>query len=666
MGQMAVLDTIPDKTHELGQQIAGFLKPPPKLLVSEWADQNRVLPESSAHPGPWHTSLTPYLKEPMDACCDPAVERVVLMFGSQLGKSECLLNIMGYYIDCDPAAIMMVQPSKEKAQHFSKTRLAPMLADSPCLSKKIAPSRSRDSGNTILHKTYPGGFIVLVGSNAPGDLASWPIRILLMDEIDRFEASAGDEGDQIGLAERRMETFWNHKSILCSSPTNLGESRIWTAYEDSTQELWHALCPSCGEPQPYEWGRLIFPGNREQGIGNSPEGNLSPDPSPEKGGGPNLPEMCCRKCGSLHNEFEWKAQEGIWVPQAEHASTRGFSISGMASPWRHWSSAVAEFLEKKSKGPEIFKVFVNTYLNELFEEKGETLDDVAVSSRTHQYGADVPNGVSFLTCGVDVQKDRLEAQVEGWGWGRENWKIEYRVFLGDPHLSQVWNELDEFLQQRYERADGELLPILGTAVDSGYVATDVYKFCRTRGARFIYAIKGDGGPGKPIVNKPRLVGKPGANCYLFPVGSDAAKDLVFTRLAVDEEGPGYTHFPSEPTFSDGRARGFDDAYFEGLTKSEHRVQRVSRGVPYHTWQKRGSHVRNEALDTAAYAAAALEIRGRAAKLDMRPKEPGNRQQATGNRGEGKKPVVPRGTVQQQAKKRPLKNRLRMLSRGNRG
>jgi phage terminase large subunit GpA-like protein len=624
----ASLLEIPDKTHALGEQLAGFLKPPPKLLVSEWADQNRVLPEASAHPGQWHTSLTPYLKEPMDACCDPTIERVVMMFGSQLGKSECLLNIMGYYIDCDPAAIMMVQPSKEKAQQFSKTRLAPMLADSPCLAKKIAPSRSRDSGNTILHKTYPGGFIVLVGSNAPGDLASWPIRILLMDEIDRFEVSAGTEGDQIGLAERRMESFWNHKSILCSSPTNLGESRIWTAYEDSTQELWHAPCPSCGELQPFDWGRLQF----------------------------DSVEMCCLKCGSLHNEFEWKAQPGVWVAQAEHASTRGFSISGMASPWKHWDKAIAEFKEKKDKAPEIFKVFVNTYLNELFEEKGETLDDVAVTSRTHQYGADVPNGVSFLTCGVDVQGDRIEAQVEGWGWGRENWKVEYRVFLGDPHLSQVWNELDEFLQQTYERADGQMLPILGTAVDSGYVATEVYKFCRTRDARFIYAIKGKGGPGLPLVNKPRLAGKPGANCWLFPVGSDAGKDLIFTRLQVEEEGPGYTHFPSEPTFGDGRARGFDEKYFDGLTKSEHRVRRLSKGIPYHTWQKRGSHARNEALDTAAYAAAALEIRGRAAKLDMRPREVESQRSTVS----GQAPAKP---AAQTTGKRPVKSRLRVLSRG---
>lgn len=576
------------KTIELARRCCAMVAPPPKLTVSQWADERRILPKSSAAPGRWRTPLTPYLQEPMDACSDPSIHKVVLIFASQTGKSEGLNNIAGFHIDYDPANILMIQPTVEMAQAYSKDRIRPMIEDSPSLSGKIASPRSRDSDNTILRKEFPGGSLTIIGANAPSPLASRFIRIVLADEIDRFPISAGSEGDPLKLAEVRQTTFWNYLTVVTSTPTVKGASRIEVEYENSTQEEWHVPCPSCGELQPYEWGRLQF----------------------------ESAEMCCRHCGVLHGEREWKAQPGRWVAQSEHADTRGFRLNAMASPWLTWPRLIAEFKEAKAKGPEVFKTFVNTRLAECWEEAGETIDENALAGRRHYYDADVPDGATFLTCGVDVHPDRIEAKVKGWGWGKENWGIEYRVFLGDPHLTGVWNELDEFLQQTYRRADGEMLPILGTAIDSGYAATEVYKFCRSRGPRFIYAIKGQGGPGHPIVNKPRKVGKPGADCWLFPVGSDAAKDLVYTRLSVEEEGPGYCHFPLEDTFSDGRSRGFDEAFFKGLL-SEHRVERKSQGNSYFTWRKKTSHARNEPLDCSAYATAALEIRGRGAKLEQR-------------------------------------------------
>lgn len=567
---------IAENTLVLAAKCMGLLAPPPKLTVSEWADERRMLPKTSAEPGRWRTDRTPYLREVMDACSDPSVKKIVLMFASQLGKTECLLNIAGYFMDYDPAAMLIIQPTVEMAEAFSKERLAPMLTDTPSLADKVSDPRSRDSSNTILRKEYPGGYIVLIGANAPAGLASRPIRVVLSDEVDRYPISAGSEGDPLSLAEKRTTTFWNSLLVYDSTPTVKGESRIEAEYEESTQEQWCVPCPSCGELQPYEWGRLDF---EEEA-------------------------MYCRDCGAYHSEYEWKAAPGEWIARQEHATTRGFHMNAMASPWLTWPELITEFKEAKTKGPEVLKTFINTRLAECWEEAGEALDENVLEQRRHSYGCDVPEAVQWITCGVDVQKDRLELEIVGWGEGKESWGIEYLILMGNPLESQVWTELDTLLQRTYQREDGKLLPISCTAVDSGNMTSAVYAFTRPRTFRYIFAIKGVFGPGKPIVDKVSRVGRQ-RNVPLFPVGVDAAKDLIHSRLMV-EDGAGCTHYPLETELSNGRLRGYDKAYFKGMME-EKRVAQMVKGRPYFIWKKRSSHSRNEPWDCRVYATAALEI-----------------------------------------------------------
>lgn len=596
------LGDVAEKTIELARRCVGLVAPPPKLTVSEWADERRMLPRTSAEPGRWRTDRTPYLREPMDACSDPAVKKIVLIFASQTGKSECILNIAGYFVDYDPAAMMIIQPTVEMAESFSKERLAPMLQDTPSLAGKVADPRSRDSNNTIMRKEYPGGYVVLIGANAPAGLASRPIRVLLSDEIDRYPVSAGTEGDPLSLAEKRQTTYWNALAVAVSTPTVKGQSRIEAEYQNSTQEQWCVACPSCGELQPFEWGRLIFPQEAESGERKAESPDLAAADLP----GADEPTMVCRGCGAMHREYEWKAQPGRWIARAEHATTRGFHLNAMASPWLSWDELIAEFKDAKAKGPEVLKTFINTRLAECWEEAGETLDEELLSARRHYYNSDVPEAVTWLTCGVDVQRDRLELEVVGWGPGKESWGIEYTALPGDPQEAGVWDDLDVFLQQTYTRADGVLLPISCTAVDSGYATTSVYAFTRPRFSRYIFAIKGIGGPGQPIVSPVRRVGK-NKDVPLFPVGSDAGKDLLLSRLQVESEGGGYCYFPRETELAGGGLRGYGQDYFAGLM-AEHRVERRSMGKVYHTWAKRGSRTRNEPLDCRVYATAALEIR----------------------------------------------------------
>ena len=200
---------------EISRRALAILKPPPLLTVSQWADEYRRLSaESSAEPGRWRTDRAPYQAGIMDACNDPRVREIVVMKSAQVGWTEILGNVVGYHIDRDPSPILLIQPTLEMAEAWSKDRLAPMVRDTPALQGKIKDARSRDSGNTMLHKTFPGGHVTMAGANSPASLASRPIRVVLCDEVDRYPASAGTEGDPVSLARKRTTTFWNRKLLM--------------------------------------------------------------------------------------------------------------------------------------------------------------------------------------------------------------------------------------------------------------------------------------------------------------------------------------------------------------------------------------------------------------------------------------------------------------------
>jgi phage terminase large subunit GpA-like protein len=288
------------------------LAPPTKLTISEWADlERRLSPEASAEPGPWHTDRAPYQRGVMDAMSDPAVDTVVFMSGAQIGKTELLLNGLGFYISHDPSPILVLQPTLEMAQAFSKDRLATMLRDTPCLKSKVRDPRSRDSGNTTLHKSFPGGHVTIAGSNSPSSLASRPIRIIFCDEIDRYPASAGSEGDPVSLARKRSATFHNRKCVLTSTPTIRGASRIETAYEQSDQRRYFVPCPDCGAQDSLKWANVCWPENR-----------------------PREAVYVCQHCGSAWDDVARRRalQKGQWLATAPFNGVAGFHLSGHYSP----------------------------------------------------------------------------------------------------------------------------------------------------------------------------------------------------------------------------------------------------------------------------------------------------------------------------------------------
>lgn len=557
----------------LGETVAKAMKPPPRLTVSAWADTYRKLsPESSAEVGAWHTSRAEYQREILDAVSDPKIESVVIMSCAQVGKTEMLLNLIGYHIHQDPSPMLLIQPTLDMAQTFSKDRLAPMLRDSPALEGKVADPKSRDSGNTTLKKNFFGGHITMCGANSPASLASRPVRIILADELDRWPVSAGDEGDPYELARKRSATFWNRKEIAVSTPTVRNGSKIEALFENTDKREYYVPCSECGHHQVMKWSNVHWTENE-----------------------PDTAFYACEECGGAWDDaLRYKAiRKGEWRATAPFVGRAGFRLSGLCSPWTPLSSAVADFLQAK-KLPETLRVWVNTYLGESWEDDGERLDDFQISTHRENYTADrLPKEVVFLTAGIDVQDDRLEMEVVGWGRDEETWSVEYKTFYGDPASSQVWADLDSYLGLTWATEDGKELNIKASAIDTGGHHTQaVYKFCKPRIGRRIFAIKGVGGEGKPIVGRPSTNNH--IKCKLFPIGVDTAKEVVYSRLKIKEIGPGYCHFPNSYT----------DEYFMMLT-AEKVVKKYHKGFHRREWVK--VRQRNEALDCRVYALAALSI-----------------------------------------------------------
>lgn len=544
--------------------------PPPDLTVSQWADRFRVLsPESSAEAGMWKTSRAPYQKGIMDAVNDHSINTIVFMKSAQVGATEILNNIVAYYIDQDPSPCLVLQPTLQMAQAWSKDRLANMIRDCDQLRKKVKDPKSKNSSNTVLSKQFPGGNINIVGSNSAAGLASRPIRILLCDEVDRYDSSAGSEGDPINLAIKRTTTFWNRKIFITSTPTIKGLSRIEVAFEESDQRYYEVPCPHCNEYQVLEWEQIHWESKK-----------------------PETAEYTCKHCEQIipESKKQWMLSKGKWQATKETKRVAGFHISELYSPWRTWKDMAQDFYAVKSQ-PEMLKTWVNTALGRTFDDPGESIEHSALLEMREDYDfSNIPNTVLLITCGIDVQGDRLEAQTIGWGHNNEAWVLDYRIFFGDPSSTNVWKDLDTYLLTGFTREDDKKLKIVSACIDSGgHHTQQVYAFTKNRVHRKVFAIKGQSQSNKPIAGRPSFIGR--ARHVLYPVGSDTAKEFIYSRLKSENKA---IHFPAT----------VDEEYFRQLT-SEKRVIKYVKGAKKFEWIKKNT--RNEALDTFVYAVAALYI-----------------------------------------------------------
>ncbi len=580
----------------VSKEMAAF-RPPEDLTVSEWADKKRWLsPESSAEPGPWRTTRTPYLKEPMDAFTDPKISRIVMVASSQVGKSELQLNIIGYIIDQDPGSILYIHPTNVDAREFSKLRIDPMLRDSPALKNKVAPPKSRESGNTIMQKRFPGGILTLCGSTEAHALASKPIRTIIGDERDRWAETAGKEGDPWALARARQITFFNRKAIEVSTPTIKNASAIEKSFSEGTMERWCVPCPHCGEYNDIKFSDIRFDKEESvvRGYRNYRALNV---------------RYVCPSCGGISDEkaVKLKAQtSGKWIaenPDAYEIGCRSFWLNAFVSPWESWTTIVEEYLQALGSSKRLQVVF-NTRFGELWEDRGDLEDEDSYMARREEYPADLPDGVVVLTCGVDTQDDRLEYEIVGHGHFGENWGIQAGIIMGSPGTAEVWERLDAVLDRVYRFKEGHGLKISTTFVDEGgHFTQEVRMACRARFDKKVFAIKGSsGGQNVPYTAPPRKVkitvdGKYLGTTWQYMLGVDAGKLKIYDSLRVMTPGPKYSHFPIQDE------RGYGKEFFHGLL-SERLVYLEGKKNPWQ-WQKIPGHERNERLDCRNYANAAF-------------------------------------------------------------
>lgn len=561
-------------------------EPPPDLTVSEWAINNRVLPKgTTSRPGPFRPEK--FQIEMMDIVLDPLVHEVTIMKSTQVGYSDAVINnICGYFIDSNPKPIMLVQPTIENAKDYGKKRITPMIESCAALREKIKPPTSRRAGNTLALKEFPGGFLKLTGANSGAGLRSDPVPIVLFDEVDGYPIDVDGEGDPIAIGTRRTDSFADYKIVKGSTPAKpKGISPIERDYLRSDQRRFHVLCPFCSVAQPLWWRD---PATKQYRLFYETNADGQVDPA-------SVAYVCSGCSKKIPERYKQQMLNGgKWVADFPLREAVGFHINALYSPWRdNWAALAQEWHEaNKENNPEKLKAFINLRLGETWEEQGDAVEALALKSRLEEYPAEVPDGVGVLTASVDVQGDRLECVVKGWGAKEESWLIAYETFFGDPGQEAVWNEVDGLLLSTFDHGSGQKVKITAAMVDSGGAHTDsVYRFVKARQQRRIFALKGSSEQGKEILGK-----FSSNNLYrvrLWSIGTDTAKDRIFARMKIPAPGPAYMHLPDWA----------DDEYLAQLT-SEKAVRRYRRG--------RGTireyiktRARNEALDLEVYALAAL-------------------------------------------------------------
>lgn len=568
------------------------IKPDPFLKVSEWADTFRTLPPTVAEPGPFRTSRTPYLREIMDklSVADPA-QKIIFKKCSQIGATESGNNWLGYIIDIAPASTLYIMPTDSMMKKTSKTRIGPMIKDSERLSKKIKPARSREGGNTILEKEFEGGMVNMVGANSPVGLSSTPVRYVYADEVDRYPLDVGGEGDVIGLAETRTVSFGARKKIfITSTPTLDGSSIIDSEFEKTGQRYFNVPCPHCAAMQVLKFDQLRY----------------------EEGKFDDVKYECEHCKEGIAERFKAKMlQNGQWAPEfpeKEDGITFGYHLNALYSPpgWYSWAQMAREYEAAQNNLPKLI-VFTNTKMGDVYKNAGDQPDWQQLYNKREQYPLNRPdNSVVFITAGVDIQKDRIELEVVGWGKGKQSWSIDYRVLPGNTDTSDapVWESLSKVLDEGFIREDGAVLQIRYMAVDTGYNTSIVYDFCRKYSGR-VLPIKGQENQNL-MVTPPRTVdtsraGKKIKGIKIWNVGTSMIKTEIYgwLKLQQKEDGTypyGYCHFPQ-----------YDSHFFKSLASEKLERKVDKKGYTVYTWVKKFE--RNEALDCRVYARAAAYVLG---------------------------------------------------------
>ena len=585
----------PSAASALRSRVLARFAPPPLLTVSEFADQEIVVTTGPLAGTHWQTDFAPYERGIMNAFHEPGVQTVVVMGSSQWGKTACAVSIVAYHMAHDPCTILVVEPTVDPmAKDFAQNRLDPVIAASPALADVVSKKRAKDQSNTMLAKTFRGGAIAIGGANSAASLASRAVRLLVLDEVDRYPAQLPGEGNTIAIALKRTTAYGRRRRIFMPSSPTLKDAPIHAWFQRGDQRRYHVPCPECGVLFSYQWKQVRW---------------IDDDPVTAR--------LHCPSCDHGLDDVERVSvlAQGEWVagnPGQQDQAVVSFHIWEAYSPMSSLRAIVAEFLKARADQKRGDKSTMHTWQNTTLGEPvdtdaGEGVEPTALLLRREavEPEVEVPAGACCLTMGVDVQDDRLEALVVGWGPGEESWLVERRRFDGDTTQPGPWLELDALLDRPFRHALGAQLMIHATCIDSaGHRTTTVYHYVAKRTLRRVYAIIGRDGD-RPIVSSPspKRWGRDERKVDLYTVGVDAAKSMIVSRLGLVDEagkpvrrGPGVVHLPHHD---------WCDEEFAAQLTSERLVTKWDKGVPHLVWRQ--TRARNEALDMFVYATAALRL-----------------------------------------------------------
>ena len=593
---------------------AAGIDPPPVISVSEWAQAERkVSVESgSPYPGEWDNALVPYAVEPMDCLSfsDPCRD-VTFKKSHQVGGTEIGINLFGYVVDQVPCTVMIVLPTIDEAKKFDNVKLTPTIEATPALAAKVRPQKRRSkSGSTMSFKRYPGGRTHLTGANSSVGLQMISARVLIAEEISGWPQDAGNRGDPLAQAEKRL-TAWSargQKRYYSSTPELTGTCRISAKYEASDQRRYYVPCPHCGTFQTLRFENLKW---------RSPVATHGA-------------YFVCAASGCVIEHFEKRAMiaAGVWIKTYEYSDAApghvidpgriaayrardskgrqpGFAIWQAYSPFTDWDGIVADRLESKDN-PSKDKTFTQQVLGEPFEESGESPDHEKLYLRREDYPRGrIPQGGLFLTVAADVQGDRIEWAAHAWGVGLSSWLIDKGAIQGDPAGDEIWFKLDHVLARQYEDQWGKLWTADAFGIDAGYLSNKVYAFARRHHPTGkVFALDGRDGWKMPPLGTPtkksiRFSGKKFGTALLWPVGGWDMKSELYGSLRMtiegpDEDGiwrPGTAHHPDF----------CDPEHFKQLT-AEFLATVERSGRPARVW-KQSKGQANEQHDIAVYARA---------------------------------------------------------------
>ena len=577
-------------TERLAADFFSLLVPNEEITLSKWCDQNAYLSaDTSAMPGKF--TPYPFQRGILDAMTDPNIRKVTFMKSARVGYTSAIDQCIAYYLSYEPCPILMVLPRGEDVLDYSKNEIGPLIRDTPLLADLAAKSVNfNDRRQKLSKRTFVNSSsIQFVGSNSEVGFTRITCRVIIADEIDKYPLTgSGRSGDTIQLAYKRSETFTDTRKLICgATPSIKGFSRIESLFSESDQRYFHVPCPKCHHKHILKWENIRWDHNAS---GESVTENT---------------HFVCPKCAGIIEQKHRLAMlnSGEWIAtKPEVKESAGFHIWSAYSPHVQWAEIVEDFLRSR-KDPILLKQWVNETKGESFEEDSSTVEGSLLALRREMYTRDsIPVGVNTLVAGIDTQDDRLEISVIGYGAGEECWYIDHNIIHGDPSQKTLWIDLDKYLLGVFKREDSQEMRIRAVCADTGgHFASAVMDFCKSRGGRKIWPIKGSG-TSRRIFPLRSSRGKWG---QLFLVGVDCAKDTVFSRLKISEPGPGYYHFPATEVFN--------DEFFAQLA-GEVSQTRMRNGSPYRIWVPK-RNVRHEVWDCARYALAAkASLGGRSTML----------------------------------------------------